>query len=697
MNSQIEPGEVEPSKEEQMSSDSIEPGQVPDETEQPSTATKRPISSDADEESARQKPKLESEGNYTRRFKPDFKQVVPKTDSFAKEEDKEAGALSDDDMQIDDYNSPPPDDGPIPSPPRAPPHPTIYEDDNNSTSGMATGAHAYDGQQGTDDDGSTQDHVTPGAFSESGTSPSLTDGRSPSLQQKKDGAPLRQRIELRQFVGCSSVDDYQMERKIGEGTFGEVNTMLHVKSKKRYALKKILMHNEKEGIPITALREIKILKSLSHKNIVQLTEMSVKKGNKQTRQRGEIFMVFPYMDHDLTGLLENPNVRFNPSQIKSYTKQLLEGTRHLHTNNILHRDMKTANILVDNKGNLKIADFGLARAYRPQTTTNYTNCVVTRWYRPPELLLGVTKYGPAIDMWGVGCVFGEILRRKPILMGNDDIDQLNKIFQLAGTPTEQTWPQYPELLQKSGIAAFDKTYPKSIRNKFHHFIQDTRFEGAVELLEGLLVCDPAQRLSADHAVAHRYFFCPPKAAEPNTADFSDNWESSHELSSRVKRSEAMDIANAIPGLKQLMPELPPHYDVNAKGDRGHHGGQRGPGGNNPGGAAGGGGGGGRYQGDWRNNGGRPNQGGNNGHYPRHDYGGGGGGNGGGGGGGGGGGHYRRDNRDNRDRDGYGGGGGGAGGAGGGGGGRDYRDRNDGRDRDRTDSRSKSHPLPPKPT
>ncbi|KAI8848094.1 kinase-like domain-containing protein [Chytridium lagenaria] len=260
------------------------------------------------------------------------------------------------------------------------------------------------------------------------------------------------------------------------------------------------MHNEKEGIPITALREIKILKSLNHKNIVQLTENG---GNKTTRQRGEIFMVFPYMDHDLTGLLENPNVRFNPSQIKSYTKQLLEGTRHLHANNILHRDMKTANILVDNRGNLKIADFGLARAYHPKNTSaNYKNCV---------LLLGVTKYGPAIDMWGVGCVFGEILRRKPILMGNDDLDQLNKIFQLPGTPNEQTCRSFPR---------------------------------AVELLEQLLVCDPAQRLSAEEAVNHRYFFCAPKPAEPNTAE----WDSSHELSSRVKKSEAMDLANSIPGM-----------------------------------------------------------------------------------------------------------------------------------------------------
>ncbi|KAI8853698.1 kinase-like domain-containing protein [Chytridium lagenaria] len=427
----------------------------------------------------------------------------------------------------------------------------------------------------------------------------------------------------------------------------------------------------KEGIPITALREIKILKSLNHKNIVQLTEMAVKKGNKVTRQRGEIFMVFPYMDHDLTGLLENPNVRFNPSQIKSYTKQLLEGTHHLHTNNILHRDMKTANILVDNRGNLKIADFGLARAYHPKNqTANYTNCVVTRWYRPPELLLGVTKYGPAIDMWGVGCVFGEILRRKPILMGNDDIDQLNKIFQLSGTPTEQSCHSFPELMSKSGIQAFERSHTKSIRSRFHHFIQDTRFEGAVELLEQLLVCDPAQRLTAAGAVTHRYFFCAPKAAEPNTADFSDRWDSSHELSSRVKKSEAMEFANSIPGMKNLLPELPPHYELNPRGDR-HRGG------GNPGGVGGGMQGGhmgNKHGQEWRGGSGRQGGAGGGGggvwwcgHYSRGDhYSGSAGG-------------HRRDNQ----------------GGHGGHGGRDGRDRD--RDRDR-DSKSKSaHPLPPRPS
>ncbi|KAJ3065326.1 serine/threonine protein kinase, CMGC, CDC2/CDK sub [Podochytrium sp. JEL0797] len=141
-------------------------------------------------------------------------------------------------------------------------------------------------------------------------------------------APVMQ--QQRVYKGCSSIDEYVSGKKVGEGTFGEVMIMTHSKTGKVYALKKILMHNEKEGIPITALREIKILKSLCHENVVELTEIAVKKGNKQSRTRGEVHMVFPFMDHDLNGLLENPSIRFMPHQIKSYFQQLLKGTDYLH-------------------------------------------------------------------------------------------------------------------------------------------------------------------------------------------------------------------------------------------------------------------------------------------------------------------------------------------------------------------------------
>ena len=130
------------------------------------------------------------------------------------------------------------------------------------------------------------------------------------------------------------------------------------------------------------------------------------------RKRPIMYMVMPYMDHDLSGLLDNPSVHFTIPQIKCYLLQLLEGLRYLHDSHILHRDMKAANLLINNKGNLQIADFGLARHYdgpvpKPgqgggEGRREYTSLVVTRWYRPPELLLHLKRYTTAIDMWGVG-------------------------------------------------------------------------------------------------------------------------------------------------------------------------------------------------------------------------------------------------------------------------------------------------------
>ena len=216
------------------------------------------------------------------------------------------------------------------------------------------------------------------------------------------------------FRGCSRITDYEVLGKLGEGTFGEVHRAKSRKTGAVVALKKILMHNEKDGFPITALREIKLLKLLSHPNILKLEEMAVEHHQKSTdkRKRAIMYMVTPYMDHDLSGLLENPSVKFTEPQIKCYMLQLLEGLRYLHDQRILHRDMKAANLLINNKGILQIADFGLARHYDEpvpvagrgggEARRDYTTLVVTRWYRPPELLLHLRKYTTAIDLWGVG-------------------------------------------------------------------------------------------------------------------------------------------------------------------------------------------------------------------------------------------------------------------------------------------------------
>jgi serine/threonine-protein kinase BUR1 len=228
------------------------------------------------------------------------------------------------------------------------------------------------------------------------------------------------------FRGCSRITDYEILGKLGEGTFGEVHRARSRKTGAIFALKKILMHNEKDGFPITALREIKLLKMLSHPNVLKLEEMAVEHHTKSTdkKKRAIMYMVTPYMAHDLSGLLENPSVKFTEPQVKCYMLQLLEGLRYLHDNKILHRDMKAANLLINNSGILQIADFGLARHYDESVPVaghgggeahrDYTTLVVTRWYRPPELLLHLRKYTTAIDLWGVGFVLSAFCLFYPV-------------------------------------------------------------------------------------------------------------------------------------------------------------------------------------------------------------------------------------------------------------------------------------------
>ncbi len=258
-------------------------------------------------------------------------------------------------------------------------------------------------------------------------------------------------LNQRKFVGCSSLDDYEISIKLGQGTFGEVLKGRQILTGAQCALKKVTIHDAKDGLPITALREIKLLKKLRHPSIVPVVDMAYRPSGERGKL-GDVYMVEPYMDHDLNGMLENPSIRLEIAQIKLYMKQLLEGTLYLHKNRILHRDMKAANLLINNNGQLQIADFGLARPYRDPGQSwragkgwvggshRYTNMVVTRWYRPPELLAGEKKYGPPIDMWGIGCILAEMIMGKPLFRGTSEINQLELISALCGSPNEESFP-----------------------------------------------------------------------------------------------------------------------------------------------------------------------------------------------------------------------------------------------------------------
>ena len=175
-------------------------------------------------------------------------------------------------------------------------------------------------------------------------------------------------------------------------------------------------------------------------------------------------MVFQYMDHDLTGVLSQTQFMFNDAQLKSLCQQMLAGLSYLHHKGVIHRDIKGSNILVNSRGELKLADFGLARFYQKRRQSDYTNRVITLWYRPPELLFGTTIYGPEVDMWSAGyaiylfpsfftliarfmihyrddrCIMLELFTKKPVFQGTDEIHQLDVIYKVLGTPTPERWP-----------------------------------------------------------------------------------------------------------------------------------------------------------------------------------------------------------------------------------------------------------------
>ncbi|KAI3706097.1 hypothetical protein L1987_76352 [Smallanthus sonchifolius] len=356
--------------------------------------------------------------------------------------------------------------------------------------------------------------------------------------------------------GSRIVDCFEKLEQIGEGTYGQVYMAKELKTGEIVALKKIRMDNEKEGFPITAIREIKILKKLQHENVIKLKEIVTSPGPEVDehgksaghKYKGSIYMVFEYMDHDLTGLADRPGLRFTIPQIKCYMKQLLTGLHYCHVNQVLHRDIKGSNLLIDNEGNLKLADFGLARSYSTDIKGNLTNRVITLWYRPPELLLGATIYGPFVDMWSVGCIFAELLHGKPILTGKNEPEQLHKIFELCGSPDEVNWPGV------SRIPWYNKYKPsrqmkRRVREVFRHFDRN-----ALELLEKMLALDPSQRISAKDALDGEYFWADPLPCDPKSLP---KYESSHEFQTKKKRQQRQNEEIAKRQKVQQHTRLPP--------------------------------------------------------------------------------------------------------------------------------------------
>ncbi|KAG1331332.1 cyclin-dependent kinase G-2 [Cocos nucifera] len=331
---------------------------------------------------------------------------------------------------------------------------------------------------------------------------------------------------INMLEGCRSVDEFERLNKIDEGTYGVVYRAKDKKTGEVVALKKVKMEKEREGFPLTSLREINILLSFHHPSVVDVKEVVV------GSSLDSIFMVMEYMEHDLKGLMETMKQPFSQSEVKCLMLQLLEGVKYLHDNWVLHRDLKTSNLLLNNRGELKICDFGLSRQYGSPLKP-YTHLVVTLWYRAPELLLGAKEYSTAIDMWSLGCIMAELLAKEPLFNGKTEFDQLDKIFRTLGTPNEKIWPGFAKL---PGVKVnFVKQPYNRLREKFPPTSfsgRPTLSEAGFDLLNKLLTYDPEKRITAEAALKHPWFNEVPL---PKSKDFMPTFPAQHAQDRRLRR------------------------------------------------------------------------------------------------------------------------------------------------------------------
>lgn len=357
-------------------------------------------------------------------------------------------------------------------------------------------------------------------------SPRYTDSEDEDYSHGTPEPPAVPKRTVNMLQGCRSVDEFERLNKIDEGTYGVVYRAKDKKTGEIVALKKVKMEKEREGFPLTSLREINILLSLHHPSIVDVKEVVV------GSSLDSIFMVMEYMEHDLKGLMEAMKQPFSQSEVKCLMLQLLDGIQYLHDNWVLHRDLKTSNLLMNNQGELKICDFGLARQYGSPLKP-YTHLVVTLWYRAPELLLGAKEYSTAIDMWSLGCIMAELLSKEPLFNGRSEFDQLDKIFRILGTPNEAIWPGFSKL---PGVKVnFVKHQYNQLRKKF----PATSFTGSpvlsdagFDLLNRLLTYDPEKRITADAALKHEWFREVPL---PKSKEFMPTFPAQHAQDRRVRR------------------------------------------------------------------------------------------------------------------------------------------------------------------
>lgn len=344
------------------------------------------------------------------------------------------------------------------------------------------------------------------------------------------------------MVGSEEVDkkvaDRYLKREVlGEGTYGVVYKAIDTKLNLTVAIKKIRLGKQKEGVNFTALREIKLLKELKDSNIIELIDAFPHKGN--------LHLVFEFMESDLEAVIRDRNIVLSPADIKSYLQMTLKGLAYCHKKWVLHRDMKPNNLLIASDGQLKLADFGLARIFG-SPDRKFTHQVFARWYRAPELLFGTKQYGSAVDVWGAACVFAELLLRRPFLQGSSDIDQLGKIFAAFGTPKASQWP---DMVYLPDYVEYQYVPAPPLRSLFPMASDD-----ALDLLSKMFTYDPKARISAQQALEHRYFTSLPAPTSPASLPRPRKGESVNSKVPEFNPQDGPTVLSPPRKLRRVMPD-----------------------------------------------------------------------------------------------------------------------------------------------
>ncbi|KAI9370008.1 kinase-like domain-containing protein [Aspergillus egyptiacus] len=329
----------------------------------------------------------------------------------------------------------------------------------------------------------------------------------PSLAQEHSASPRPAQQaadrEITEQLNDEVRQKYIKAKKLGEGTYAVVFLgHLRTDPSSFVAIKKIKVNTEyRDGLSMDAIREVKYLQELSHPNIIALHDVFSSKDQ-------NLNLVLEYLPRgDLEMLIRDSNIHYGVADIKAWMGMLIRGVWFCHENFVLHRDIKPNNLLIASDGEVKLADFGLARSFA-DPYLNMTHQVITRWYRPPELLYGARQYSGAVDIWSTAMVFAELLLRVPFVAGSSDLDQITKICEAFGTPTEDNWPGVSKL---PNYIPADKNHLAPVQGR-DFFLRQFPTAGPVgaDLLMSMCALDPRKRSTAYQALQHSWWTTEPR-------------------------------------------------------------------------------------------------------------------------------------------------------------------------------------------